>query len=169
MSGTGNPARVVLACVTGQVPPLGCGRPERGGSASWNEALHPAAENSQTRNRSPFYLTEPHSTLAPRDSKTLSLAPAFSGATKQAPCHKTGTLPQIRHCQPRQRDLKNTLCACHRSTNQQVPQTWEPSALWSPLCILLGHEWFVMREMRNLNGRPDSQSQLSRSRTTPPS
>jgi hypothetical protein len=56
---------------------MGCCRPERGGSAPWSEALHPAAENSQTRNRTPLCLTEPHRTVIPLDSETLSVAPRF--------------------------------------------------------------------------------------------
>jgi hypothetical protein len=39
----------------------------------------------------------------------------------------------------------------------------------APVVHFAWHEWFVMREMRNLNGLVDFQSQLSRSRTTPPS
>jgi hypothetical protein len=37
---------------------LGCGGPEWGCGASWNEAIHSPTENSQTRNRTPLRLTE---------------------------------------------------------------------------------------------------------------
>jgi hypothetical protein len=59
---------------------LGCGGPEWSGSTSWNEAIHPPAKNSQTRNRTPLWVTEPHCTFTPRNSEI----PTFLCARKRA-------------------------------------------------------------------------------------